>query len=56
VATFAIVDLERLSCPLMLLEDRLEAEQIAAQLARKHRVAIRVVIDSEEDAARRRAG
>jgi hypothetical protein len=40
--TFGIVDLERLSCPLMLLEDLAEAEAIADELRRRHRRRIAV--------------
>jgi hypothetical protein len=33
---FAIVDLERVTCPLMLVEDLQEAEAIAQQLRVRH--------------------
>jgi hypothetical protein len=39
--------LERMSCPLMLLDDRAEAEEIAAQLARNHRVTVRILVDRD---------
>jgi hypothetical protein len=49
VSTFAIVDLDRLSCPLMLLEDLAEAEAIAHELRIRHgrRIAVRRFPSSE---------
>jgi hypothetical protein len=46
---FAIVDLERVGCPLMLIEDMEEAEAIAQQLRVRHarRITVRRYPSSE---------
>jgi hypothetical protein len=57
VPIFAIVDTRaRGSVPLMLLDDRTEAEAIAAELRRRRSVAVVVIPDCWDSSIQRRAG